>query len=89
MLSAELGMVVSRPCWLFLRWSCNCFLSGSCFRVLIVFGWIAFADKSAQLGNVVEALGGFILVRGWCPYRRVPAGRRLLVRHGGGVLDFF
>ena len=53
-----------------------------------MFGWIAFADKSAQLGNVVEALGGFILVRGWCPYRRVPAGRRLLVRHGGGVLDF-
>jgi len=54
-----------------------------------VSGRIAFVDKLARLGSVVEALGGFYLVRGWCPYRRAPAGRRLIVRHGGGVLDFF
>jgi len=66
MFSAKLGMVVSRACWFLLLWL---LLDLFPFHVIVSLRGLGIS-WGTRLGIVVEALGGFILMRGSCRYRR-------------------
>jgi len=73
MFSAELGMVVSRPCWFLVFWLKTAgFISLGFFPVHVIISLRGFGISwGTRRGIIVGALGGFfILVRGWYRYRR-------------------
>jgi len=85
MFSAELGMVVSRPCWFLFS------LVGSPFRGNApVALWVPRRREEGGAAWDRSRGPGYFCFGAWLvSVPETPAGRRLLGRHGGGALDFF
>jgi len=64
-------MVVSRPCWFPVFWLWLDLFPWDLFPVHVMVSLRGLGISwGTRLGIVVEALGGFYLVRGWYRYRR-------------------
>jgi len=84
MFSAELGMVVSRPCRFLLSLIGSRLGECACGPL----GFRGGGRRETRLGIIVEALGGFYFGAWLVPVQEAPVGRQLLDRHSSGVLNF-